>query len=121
VIDVLPETEERVLAVRVSGKLTAEDYDRIGPELSLRAERFDSFDIVAELTDLESVEPAAIVEDLRFFREHAGDIGRVAVITSDSLWQQCLAVIGEPVGKVVGTELRRFDDRAEAWNWLVGD
>ena len=119
-IEILPETEEDTLAIVVSGKLTKDDYDMIEPELRLRADQFDTFDMVVELTDMEGMEPAAMLEDLKFVKEFGDDIGRMAVITGDALWQRCVDLTGRPFGKVMGVDLERFDDRVEAWKWLRG-
>ena len=120
-ITILPESENETLVVAVSGKLTTEDYDKIEPELDLRAEQDATFDLLVELTEIDSVEPAAIRDDLSFAKKYSDDIGRMAIVTDETVWQRCIDFLGKPFGAVIGVEMERFDDRADAWTWLRSD
>ena len=117
-IEILPESEDDTLAMSIRGHVTQEDYDSLEPELGLRAERFDSFDVMAELTDIESLEPAAILADFRFLDDYGDNIGRMAVVTSETLWQTLSDLLGKPFGALLDVDVERFDDRVEAWKWL---
>ena len=117
-ITILPESESDVLAVEISGRLTTDDYDKLEPELDLRAERDGTFDLLVGLSDLDGVEPAAIRDDLNFAKEYSDDIGRMAVVTDDSFMQRLADFLGKPFSVVMGVDMERFDDRVEAWKWL---
>jgi hypothetical protein len=117
-ITILPESESDVLAVAVSGRLTTEDYDTLEPELELRAGHDGTFDLLVELTDVEGVEPAAIRDDLSFSKKYSDDIGRMAVVTDDSLMKRLTDFLGKPFSVVMGVDMERFDDRVEARKWL---
>jgi hypothetical protein len=117
-IEILPQSENERLGVVISGRLTHEDYQKLEPELDLRAGRFDAFDLLVELTDIEGVEPEAIRDDLEFTREYASNIGHMAVVTDDPLWQRLSQFLGKPLGELVGIDLEHFADRSAAWEWL---
>lgn len=117
-IEILPESEDDTLAVRISGELTSEDYQKIEPELRLRAERPKAFDVLVLLEDIEGMEPSAVRDDLRFTKDFAGSIRRMAVVTGDPVWRGLSDFVGKPVGQLLGMEVERFDDRVEAWKWL---
>lgn len=120
-ITILPESENDVLAVVVSGRLTTDDYDKLEPELDLRAEQDGTFDLLVELTDVDGLEPAAIRDDLSFAKKYSDDIGRMAVVTDDSFMQRLADFVGKPFSVVMGVDMERFDDRVEAWKWLRSD
>jgi hypothetical protein len=120
-ITILPESENRTLVVAVSGKLTTEDYDKIEPELELRAGQEGKFDLLVELTEIDGVEPAAIRDDLSFAKKYSDDIGRMAVLTDETVWQRCIDFLGKPFSAVLGIEMERFDDRSDAQTWLRSD
>ena len=117
-IDILPESESDALAIVITGELTSEDYAKLEPELELRADRPDDFDVLVEISGVEGLEPGAIRDDLRFATEYSSHIGRMAVVTDEPLWQGVADLIGKPLGALVGAEVERFDDRVEAWKWL---
>lgn len=117
-INILSESENDVLAARISGKLTDEDYDKLRPELDLRAEQEGNFSMLVEIADLEGLEAETIREDLRFATDYKDDIDRMAVVTEDTWWGRFTDFIGSPVGELMGIETERFDDRTAAWKWL---
>lgn len=117
-ITILPESESDVLAVEISGRLTTDDYDKLEPELDLRAEQDGTFDLLVELNDLEGLEPAAIRDDLSFSKKYSDDIGRMAIVTGETFMQRLADFVGKPFSVVMGVDMERFDDRVEAWKWL---
>lgn len=117
-IDILSESENEVLAAKISGKLTDEDYDKLRPELDLRAGQDDPFSVIVEIADLEGLEAETIRQDLRFASDYKDDIGRMAIVTDDTWWGRFTDFIGSPVGELMGIETERFDDRTAAWKWI---
>lgn len=120
-IDILSESENDVLAAKISGKLTSDDYDKLRPELDLRANQDANFSMLVEIADIEGMEAETIREDLRFTADYRDDIERLAVVTQDSWWGRFTDFIGSPIGEMMGIETERFDDRTAAWKWLQGN
>lgn len=117
-IEILPESEQDTLALAISGKLSHDDYEKLRPEMKLRAQQMDSFDLLVELSDIDGLEPRAIHDDLQFAGEFAGDIGHMAVVTSEPLWQNMSRYLGKPIGELLGIDVEQFGDRSAAWKWL---
>lgn len=115
---ILPASETSVLGVRISGTLTHEDSSKLQPEMRLRADQLDHFDVLVELDDLEGMEPAAIRDDLRFTKDFADDIRRMAIVTDESRWSTLSEYLGTPLGDLLGIEVKHFEDRSVAWDWL---
>lgn len=117
-IEILSESEPGTLAVTISGKLESDDYTTLEPELQLRADRDDDFDLLVELKDIDGLDPAAIRDDLSFTKKFSGDIDKMAVVTSDGPWSTLTKFVGEPLGSLLDVDVERFDSRVEAWKWL---
>lgn len=117
-MEILSESEADVLAVKITGELAQEDYEKLEPELQMRSERTGDFAMLVEFSDVEGLDPAAIGENLRFTKEFGGDIARMALVTDEPIWQGLSDFIGKPVGQFLGMEVERFGDRVEAWKWL---
>jgi len=119
-IKILSNSEPGTLAVSISGTLTHDDYATLESELQLRADRDDNFDLVVELSDVGGLEAAAIRDDLMFVKKYSGDIDKVAVVTEDEPWSALTTFIGQPLGGLLGVEVKKFDDSVAAWKW-IGD
>ncbi len=117
-IEVLPESENDTLAVVISGELTPEDYDKLEPELSLRAERERSFDVIVELNEVEGLELEAIKDELDFAQRYSENIDRLAVVSDSTWWRRITGLLSTPMEEFLGVETSQFDDRVDAWKWL---
>ncbi|MFN3217049.1 MAG: STAS/SEC14 domain-containing protein [Acidimicrobiales bacterium] len=118
-IEILSQSENDALAVVVSGQLTSDDYDKLRPELELRAEQ-GHFNLLVELNDISGLEPSAIKDDLMFTKEFKDSIDKMAVVTDDQLLAKVSDFVGTPMGELLGVELKRFDERDVAWAWIGG-
>lgn len=120
-IEILSESENDTLAVTISGTLSQDDYEKIRPELDLRAKNGGEFDLLVELDDVSGLEPAAIRDDLLFAKDYGGSIRRMAVVTDEKLLGSVSDALGTPIATMLGFEFERFDDRVAAWKWLRSD
>jgi len=86
-IEVLTDTPENVLAVRASGKVTAEDYDHIlVPALERRLESRDKIRMLYELgPDTTGFSAGAMWEDAKVGMRHLRAFEKIAVV-SDTKW-----------------------------------
>lgn len=117
-IEILPESERDTLAMVISGKLTESDYEKLEPELDLRAGHDEDFDILVELRDVEGLEAGAIREDLDFTQKYSGDIRKLAVVTDSPVWEGLSKYLGKPLGELFGMKVEHFDQRVDAWKWF---
>ncbi|MAS13677.1 MAG: STAS/SEC14 domain-containing protein [Nitratireductor sp.] len=106
---------ENVLDVTVAGEITAEDYESLVPRLESEIEQHDKIRVLWDMSEMESVEPRAIWEDLKFDVEHRADYERVAIV-GDKRWHDWATQLFKPLAEGA---VRYFDvgqrDEAAAW------
>lgn len=118
-IEILSQSETDALAVVISGELTSDDYDKLRPELELRADK-GTFNLLVELADVSGLELSAVKDDLMFTKDFKDSIDKMAVVTDDQPLSKVSDFVGTPLGELLGVEVKRFDERDIAWTWLGG-
>ncbi len=115
-IQLSEENGGKMLAVHVSGKLEAEDYERFVPEFERLAREHGKLRLLFEMSAFHGWEAGAAWEDLKFGVKHFADIERLAVV-GEKKWQQGMATFVKPFTKAA---VRYFDhaEAAEARKWL---
>ena len=115
-IELHEETDQRVLDVHVSGKLTKQDYETFVPELDRRIEQHGKISILFDMHDFHGWNAGALWEDTKFALKHFSDIERLAVI-GEKRWQKGMTTFCRPFTKA---EIRYFDHDhdAEARAWI---
>lgn len=107
---------KKLITLRVSGKLTARDYDRAIPEIEGALEQVGGkLNAVIELDDLRGWDLSALWKDLKFDVRHYDDFRRIAVVG-----QSDAEKIGAKVsGALTSAEVEFFQhdevDDAESW------
>lgn len=116
-IELLDRSEKSVVGVRISGRVTEEDYERILPELERKIAEHGEIAILCRFDAWSGIEPEAIWRDLRFYSMHFQNVRRFAVV-QDRPWQGTMARV---VGPLTGAETRVFevDEEDDAWKWLL--
>jgi hypothetical protein len=111
------EHEDGVTVTAVFGKLELADYRRFEQEVIRQIAQQGRVKLLIDLRDMLGFTVDVALEDVRFAREHARDVGRIAILSErDAVaWTTLLAQL------FVETELRVFDDEAQARAWLAGD
>ncbi len=105
-----------VLGLRLKGTLTEEALERATRHMEERIREHGKIRVLFHLLDLEGIEPAALVEDMKFGIRHIRDFERFAMVGN----QGWLKAWVKTVGLLVPGESRVFrnDDLEEAWGWL---
>src|SRR5579863_8238691 len=85
----------KVLAVRVSGKLTKEDYERFVPEFERLVKEHGKIRVLFEMTDFHGWEAGALWQDIKFDVKHFTDIERLAMV-GDKKWEKGMSVFCKP-------------------------
>jgi hypothetical protein len=108
--------EDNVTVVGVFGEFELADYKRFEEEVIQQLARQGKLSLLIDLRDMLGVTVDVAIEDIRFTREHARDIGRIALLSErDSVaWTALMSQW------IVDTEIRVFDDEAAAREWLAG-
>jgi SpoIIAA-like len=118
-VDLREEAGGKILTVRLSGKLTKQDYERLGPEVERLIKQHKKIRILCELHDFHGWEAGALWEDLKFDLKHFADIERLAIV-GESRWEHGMAVFCKPF---TTAKIRYFDSSkpAEARGWIEAE
>lgn len=115
-IQFLPVHEANVIAVRMSGKITFEEYQAFLPQLETQIKRYGKISVLIELDEFVGWELAAIKEDFKFALKHSDDIERFAFVGNNA-WQHWISLMARPF---VSGEVKYFpkEDMHTAWDWV---
>jgi hypothetical protein len=69
-----------ILVIRLSGKLTRQDYERFVPEVERLIRRHGKIRMLVQLHDFHGWELGGWWEDLKFDWKHFADIDRLALV-----------------------------------------
>ncbi len=118
-IQVLPETENDLLAVKVSGKLSAGDFDTYRELCRQKMQTYGSVRLYFEMESFHGWETSTFIENAIFDLIHGRQYGRVAMV-GDKQWQEWTARAASPVKK---KGIKYFDlaDKAIALQWVMAD
>lgn len=110
------ESPQHVIALRVFGKLTAEDYDTLVPALEERVRGMAQVNLIVELEDFQGWDLDAAWADLKFGLEHNRHIDRLAVV-GERGWERWMTRIAS---WFMHGEVRYFDRENidDAWAWI---
>lgn len=110
------ETPQNVIAIRVFGKLTGEDYRSLVPVLEDRLRQMRQVNLIVELEDFKGWDLDAAWGDLKLGIEHNRRIDRLAVVGHRD-WERWMTRIA---GWFLHGEVRYFDhgNIDDAWAWI---
>ena len=105
--------------VRMSGKLTKEDYKHFVPEVERLITSHGKIRILCQMHDFHGWRLAALWEYIKFDAKHFGHIERVAFV-GERRWQHGMAAFCKPFTKA---KVRYFDEHQseEAQEWIWAD
>jgi len=117
-IELLGDSEESIVGVRVSGKLTAADYETyLIPALDrvFEREKRARFLVLME-EDFDGWTLDAAWDDFSYWLEHRAAFDKVAIVGAPKWVEWCI----NAMGFVLKGEFRLFERTrlAEAWGWL---
>jgi hypothetical protein len=98
----------------VFGTFEIEDFQRLEGEVDRQLAAHGRMDLIVDLTGMLNYTLDTAIEDIRFVREHARDIGRIAILSErDSvIWSALLARL------FVDAEIQVFDSEQSARAWM---
>ena len=115
-LQLLEESKEDLVALRLTGSIDKYDYDMMLPILEEKIKQYGKVRVYAELQDAEELSLQALWEDLKFDFKHARDFNRVAIV-GNRKWLDWLTVMASPF---TTAKLKYFEhiDRDEALDWV---
>lgn len=114
--NMLPETKGPIVAVRVVGYMTSQDYKTLLPHIKNRIAQQGKIRIIIELKDFKSIEILGILKSLPYSFKYANNIEKKAIITDEN-WVYTWTKIFSPFSK---TKVRCFpsSQAEQAWEWV---
>ena len=107
--------EDRMLTVKVSGKLSSEDYETLEPGVEKLMSDSGKIKILFVMHDFHGWDAGAVWEDIKFATKHCSDIEKVAMV-GENTWEKWMATICKPFTM---SSIKYFDagqeDDARAW------
>lgn len=106
--------EGSLTVVGVFGRLEIADFRRLEGEIESQLRLLGRIDLLVDLRGMLGYTLDVAFEDLRFTREHAYDVGRIAILSENDsvVWTALLSEL------FVRAEIRVFDDETLAREWL---
>jgi SpoIIAA-like len=108
------EHEDRLTIVGVFGEFELADYRRFEEEVGAQLKAQGRLSLLIDLTGMLEYTLDVALEDIRFAREHAGDVGRIAIISNQDLvaWLALLTSL------FIEADVKVFDSEEQARKWL---
>jgi hypothetical protein len=105
-----------VLALKLSGRLHDEDYDRFVPMVDDAVTKHGKVRMFVEFEDFHGWSLHALWDDIVFAASHCEEIERIALV-GEKTWQEWMAKVCKPF---TGADVRYFDraDIAAARMWI---
>jgi hypothetical protein len=107
----------KLLEVRVSGKLSHDDYQHFVPEFERLMQQHGKIRVLFEMTDFHGWEAGALWDDIKFDLKHFSDIERLAMV-GEKRWEKGMSLFCRPFTTAT---IRFFDDIEQARAWLSGN
>jgi hypothetical protein len=105
----------KVLVVRMTGKLTKEDYEHFVPTVERLVKQFGKIRMLVEMHDFHGWTAGALWQDIKFDTKYFSNIERLALV-GEAKWQHGMSIFCKPF---TSAKIRYFDheviDEAQAW------
>lgn len=119
-IERLKETGGWAFGFKVTGTVTEEDVKAFEPQLKFAIDERKKrpIGILADITEMDSVDLAARWEELRFLHKYSDHIARVALVGAKP-WEEVVStLIGGTVLFAAETHYFHPDEIQQAWVWV---
>ena len=118
-VELKEELPGNILTVRITGKLSKEDYELLVPEVERLIEEHGKIRVLLILVDFHGWSAGALWEDTKFNIHHFNDLERLAIV-GDKKWEKGMAVFCKPF---TTAKIRYFDISEEeaAARWIHED
>jgi hypothetical protein len=115
-VELHEEMAGKLLVLKLTGKLTKEDYAHFLPAVESRIKQHGKVRMLVQMHDFHGWEMAALWEDIKFDMKHFHDIERLALV-GDRKWEAGMAAFCKPF---TTAQVRYFDESkaAEAMTWV---
>ena len=119
--EVLPESTETCIGFKVSGKLTAEDYDALLPKLDEAISTHGKINLLMVMDDFEGYSSLEAAKNDFEFRTHQYPQVEKAAIVGDIKWQARMVKILDPFTRRTDERFFTLEQLEEGWQWIQED
>lgn len=118
-IEQLPQSSDKVLGFKLSGKLHDEDYKTFVPAVDAAVQKQGKVRLLAQFQDFHGWDAHALWDDIKFSTTHCTKIERIALV-GEKKWEQWMAKVCKPFTMA---KVKYFDASqvSEAWAWAGED
>lgn len=116
-LELTEDVRSKLLVVKVSGRLSAGDYENFEPAVAALIERVGKIQILFVMHDFHGWELGAVWEDIKFATRHFKDIRKIAMV-GEQTWEKWMATICKPF-TMSAIEYFEADQEAQALEWLA--
>ena len=116
-IDILQPRSKKVFAMRVSGKLLHEDYQRFVPMVEKQIEELGAVRCYIEMIDFRGLELRALWDEIKFDVHHARQIERCAIV-GDRAWEAWMTQLSRPLFSLADVHFYEVGQKDTAWEWI---
>ena len=119
-IERLKESAGWAFGFKVTGKVTKPDVEAFEPQLKFAIDerRKKPLGILADISEMDSVDLSARWEELRFLHKYSDHIARVALVGARS-WEEVVAtLLGGTVLFAAETHYFHPNEIQQAWRWV---
>ncbi|HLN29696.1 MAG TPA: STAS/SEC14 domain-containing protein [Gemmataceae bacterium] len=115
-IDQLPESTDKTLAFKLSGKLHDEDYKKFVPLIDAAVTKGGKIRLLAQFHDFHGWDLHALWDDIKFSTTHCLAIERIALV-GEKKWEAWMSKVCKPFTMA---KIKYFDaaEIAAAWAWI---
>ena len=115
-IKILPQSTDKILAIKISGTLTHEDYEEFIPLLDAKIRDGQHIHMLADITEFKGMTAHAVLDDFFASVKYWPNFEAVAVVGNKD-WEKFLTMVGNYLSPA-DTEYFEAGEIAKAWRWL---
>jgi len=116
-IEQLPQSSDKVLGFKLSGKLHDEDYKKFVPVIDAAVAKVGKIRLLAQFHDFHGWDMHALWDDIKFSTRHCLDIERIALV-GDKKWEEWMAKVCKPF-TMAKIKYFRSSEIESAKSWLL--
>ncbi len=115
-IKILSQSTEEILAIKISGTLTHDDYEDFIPLLDAKIQDGDHIYLLADITEFKGMTAHAVMDDFFASVKYWPNFEAVAVVGTKS-WEKMLTTFGNYLSPA-HAKYFEASEMPQAWRWL---
>jgi hypothetical protein len=117
--ELLPESTETTIGFKISGKITAADYDALLPKLDEAIAAHGKINLLVLVKDFDFKGLDAAKADFQFGTHQYRQVEKAAFV-SDKKWMEWSIKIMDPFTRRTDEKTFGPEQLEEAWTWVLG-